>query len=212
MKVLAITDSLGLPRAKPEFVAVEKTWINRLSNVHEVVYFSYGGGTIDQLFSQVEYLKLYNPDLVIVQAGIVDCAPRALTKTENILINNFRLTKYIFSKLVTEKELLFLRRSRKKTYTSLPRFEYYMNQLFRIFGEKLFWIGILPALPGYEKKVPGVLGNINNYNTLIERKLGNRFISTSHFTDLDIMTDFIHLTEKGNDRLANLILERIEGQ
>lgn len=212
MKILAITDSLGLPRSTPEYLPVEKTWLNLLSEFHEVVCFSYGGATIDQFFSQIEYLKLYKPDCVLIQSGIVDCAPRALTKTENIVINHFKLTRFLFSKFVSENDLFVLRNVRDKTYTPLSKFEYYINQFISIFGEKLYWIGILPTLPGYEKKVPGIIENVRIYNELIETKLGERFISTRDFNELDIMTDFIHLSVHGNSRLLKLILNKIQLQ
>ncbi|MCK6601706.1 MAG: hypothetical protein L6Q77_07755 [Bacteroidetes bacterium] len=209
MRILVLTDSLGLPRSFPAVVKVENTWVNQLTQHHEVVAFSYGGGTIDQLFSQVEYLKLYNPDFVLIQAGIVDCAPRALSKIENIIINNYNITKRIFSKIFSESDLVALRRVRKKTYTPLNKFEYFVDRFIQQFGSRLYWIGILPPLQGYEKKVPGITKNVAQYNRLLEVKLGSRFISTNNFTKNDIMTDFIHLTEKGNGNLVKLILERL---
>ncbi len=67
-KILVITDSLGLPRKDPEECLYENTWPILLKKngfiIHQV---SIGGATIDQLYRQVAYHKLFNPDIVIIQ-------------------------------------------------------------------------------------------------------------------------------------------------
>ena len=83
MKILILTDSLGLPRFEPEPCFFEETWPILLkeiySNIHQV---SIGAATSQIILKQVNYQKAFNPDLVILQVGIVDCAPRFMTRKE----------------------------------------------------------------------------------------------------------------------------------
>src|SRR5688500_17972440 len=93
-KILIITDSLGLPRAVPEVCSYEQTWPFLLNNAgYQIHQVSIGGATVSELYRQLEYHYLFLPDLVIVQSGIVDCAPRALGKFESLLLNKFIVTR-----------------------------------------------------------------------------------------------------------------------
>ncbi|MBI3519742.1 MAG: SGNH/GDSL hydrolase family protein [Bacteroidetes bacterium] len=208
-KILVITDSLGLPRPTPEIVKYNETWVNKLSELYRVHQLSIGGGTISNLFSQIEYLKMFEPDFVIIQSGIVDCAPRALTKFESEFFNKFKVTKKILNLYLTKDRTEKLRKKRNKTYTSFEDFEKYLNLFAKEFGDKLYFVGILPGNENYEKKVPGVVGNINKYNALIQVTAIHNFISVDDFCQDDIMTDYIHLTKKGHQKLFERIVKTI---
>lgn len=199
MKVLIITDSLGLPRPVPEIVLYEETWCHKLSEISIVHQCSLGGGTIDQLSSQLNYLKMFSPDFVIVQSGIVDCTPRALTKTENYLVNKFWLSRKLmnyFSKLIIRSL-----RKRGKTYTTPKVFSANVNRFLKEFGSKLYWVGIIPAVEKYENKITGVEKNINTYNTILQEKLKMNYISTAEFSESFLMSDFHHLNKAGHHKL-----------
>lgn len=109
-KLLIFTDSLGLPREKPEIVEYNQTWVNLLKANFEILVFSFGGGTVDQMYSQIAYLKMFNPDFVIVQSGIVDCAPRALKQYELEIIKRSRLLSKIFG---NKRVVSFLRKKER---------------------------------------------------------------------------------------------------
>ncbi len=70
-KMLIITDSLGLPRPKPEIVEYNDTWVKKISIYYDVWQYSSGGATISDLYSQIEYHKMFNPDIVLIQSGIL---------------------------------------------------------------------------------------------------------------------------------------------
>lgn len=77
MKVLCIGDSLGLPRKGCNY---EDTWVSllrkRYPNHTFIDHFS-GDRLISNAAQNYEiYYKYYNPDIVIFQQGICDCAPR----------------------------------------------------------------------------------------------------------------------------------------
>ena len=75
-KLLLITDSLGLPRLFPEKTEYEDTYPNLLKKHFIIMQYSKGGGTIIELYEQTGYFKAFEPDVIILQSGIVDCAPR----------------------------------------------------------------------------------------------------------------------------------------
>lgn len=201
-KLLIFTDSLGLPREKPEIVEYNQTWVNLLKANFEILVFSFGGGTVDQMYSQIAYLKMFNPDFVIVQSGIVDCAPRALKQYELEIIKRSRLLSKIFG---NKRVVSFLRKKRKVSYTSKIEFLKYLKQFKNVFGEKLFWIGIMPASDDYEKTLPGIKNKVKEYNEILKNNLGNNFIDTSDFDDSFLMIDNIHLNIFGNMKLSKKI-------
>lgn len=197
-KILVITDSLGLPRPAPEVVEYEQTWVYMLSQQSQVWQHSSGGSTIRELYSQIEYFKMFNPDIVIIQSGIVDCAPRAMSKFENEFINKVWLTKKLAKKFLKEKTLNFLRRKRSCFYTSAYDYEKFVNLFKKAFSDKLYWVGIVPANAGYEKKIPGITLQIEKYNKILNRNLSGKFINSDNLTEKDVMSDFIHLTVSGH--------------
>lgn len=77
MKILCIGDSLGLPRKGCNY---EDTWVALLRNKypkHTFIDHFHGDRLIDSALSDYNhYYKYCNPDIVIIQQGICDCAPR----------------------------------------------------------------------------------------------------------------------------------------
>jgi len=206
MKVLIVTDSLGLPRPTPERVEPEETWPELLSQHFDVTRFSSGGATIKDLFSQIEYMKMYNPDVVFIQSGIVDCAPRAFSKFENEFINKFRVTRYLSSKFLNKQRIIRLRKTRNTTYSTLAQFEEFIKRFNNSFP-KVYWVEIVPANDAYEAVVPGIKRNVERFNKLIKDNAGGRWISTSDFSDSDIMSDHIHLSKTGNYKLFKKVYD-----
>ena len=92
MKILCIGDSLGLPR---EECAFEETWISLLRNKYPQHTFigQFEGGRLidDSLRAYNGYYKYYRADVVILQLGICDCAPRYVNERKSInrLIRKF---------------------------------------------------------------------------------------------------------------------------
>jgi hypothetical protein len=208
MKILIISDSLGLPRESPEVLAYEETWCYRLKSVAECHQCSIGGGTIDQLSSQLNYLKMYKPDLVIVQSGIVDCCPRALSKTENYLINKYWISRKIMG--WSSKRILKLLRKRGKTYTNKKEFKKHIQVFNRKFGEAVFWVSIVEGNEEYEKKVPGVSKKILEYNDIISEENNGRVISLKGISTDFVMSDLHHLNSKGHQFLFNEVRKIIQ--
>ena len=83
-KVIIITDSVGMPRDELKY---EDTWIYMLKNTfknHDFIDKSARGSTTARLVTEggsgIDTLETYNPDIVILQLGITECAPRLFKK------------------------------------------------------------------------------------------------------------------------------------
>lgn len=208
-RILILTDSLGLPRELPELVSYNSTWIQRVKEksnyeLHEV---SIGGATIDLLWKQFNYHRLFNPDLIIIQCGIVDCAPRALRKAEDLLINSNFLTRNL-ARFILPKMIGTLRRVRNISLTDSSTFSKYLKQ-FSLLSVPILFIEIVPATDNYENSLPGIRRNIGHFNKLINEVFRGNSISLSAFTELELMSDQHHLNDLGHKKLAELILERL---
>ena len=204
MKLLIITDSLGLPRPTPEVVNYNQTWCSLISDRFKTHQLSIGGATIVDLKSQINYLKMYEPDLIVVQCGIVDCAPRALTKYESYVLNKYSFTRKLLK--WCSPWILKLLRKRGRTYTNEVSFRGVVKK-FRIeFGEKMYWIGIVPSAKEYEVKVPGVSENIKKYNKILKEELGTNLLDVSEMLPEHIMSDFHHLNVAGHKYIAEKLI------
>lgn len=199
--VLLLTDSLAFPRAEPEAVCYEQTWVALLKRRFPAVDFVHcgrGGATLVDLFKHSTYYHgTIDPALVLMQSGIVDCAPRALTVIEQQILQRLPVLGRPLLAL-SRRHAPRLRRWRRMSYTPLPVFEAYADHFERLF-RNVHWIGILPALPGYESRVEGIGVAIERYNTALRRR---RFVATEDFGPADIMSDFHHLSARGHARLA----------
>jgi hypothetical protein len=213
MTILIITDSLGFPRLTPEAVLYEKTYVAMLKKAFPTCDFIHQGqigATISELYTHsVNYFGTTDLDLVFVQAGIVDCAPRALKKTEQAIVNKMPLISQFLIKII-KKNSEFLRKTRKITYTDLTAFRKYIN----LFEEKftgIHWIGIVPASDEYEQYLSNVKINIEQYNTVLKER---NYVSVEDFDKTDVMSDFHHFSLSGHqkmfERMATIIKQRLD--
>lgn len=197
-RILVITDSLGLPRLLPQLVKYEETYISLLQkNGFDVVNLSIGGGNIKLLVEQSEYYRAFFPDIVIVQSGIVDCAPRAFRKFELDFLVKSRLIK-----LFNEKMFYILRKYRIITYTSKSTYKSQLKILLNKFSDaKFIFIGILKPMNEYEKIVPGIKRNILDYNNILRSINEATYIDLFSFPSDGIQSDFHHLNAKGHNEI-----------
>jgi len=198
VKVLLLTDSLSLPRRYENGTVLwEDIYYNKLRKHFpdiEFILVAMGGATITQLFLSLNYYKETKPDLIILQSGIVDCAPRALSQLEQQIVIKLRMFRLVhpFTK--------FFRKSRNLTYTKPRVFEETLLKIKNSFPDKPFVsIGILPGCEAYDKKVPGVSRKIEEYNAILRKHA--TFIDNRDFPRDGIINDFHHLNEKGHDEI-----------
>lgn len=206
MRVLLLTDSLSLPREYPGGrVAWGDIYVNLLRKAFpgiEFVHVGIGGATISELLRLQNYYALIEPDLVILQCGIVDCAPRALGELEQQIVKKLHLFRFI------RPFTGFLRRHRGVTYTPPRCFEENLLALKGKFpGVPFLAIGILPGCSEYESIVPGVSANIVKYNAILRKHAD--FIDNTNFPREGITPDHHHMNEAGHRVVYEKLLEKI---
>ena len=129
IRILLIGDSLGLPRTSPETVGYEDAWPSILKKKlpeSQIETLFLGGAKINELHRQIEYYKAFNPHITIVQSGIVDCAPRALTIREKEILNRYWVLRKLFLPVLLRCTGL-LRKLRNKRYTKPRLFKEYLR-------------------------------------------------------------------------------------
>jgi hypothetical protein len=183
----------------------EDTYISLLKEEFpecDFIHLGRGGATIIDLYKHSTYYHgTLKPDLVFMQCGIVDCAPRALTVMEQQVLTRLPVLGRPLTTLV-RKYSKALRKARKMTYTPVETFAEYVARFEVLFGD-VHWIGILPATEAYETKLEGICRNIEIYNAALRR---NKYIDTGHFHAFDIMADFHHLNCNGHRKMFEALL------
>lgn len=209
MKIQIFSDSLALPREVPQKVYYEETYPAKLSEDHIVAQYSKGAGTIMELYEQTYYYKMFSPDIVILQSGIVDCAPRPFTQFEEhfFKLNFFTKGCKAILKRLTKT---WLRNLRKVAWTSPKKFRHYCELFKNMYPDiPIFAIGILPPRAEYEKSVKGISKRIHEYNNILKDAFGENYIDTSDMPDEGIMSDHHHMTSVGHQFVYDKIMERI---
>lgn len=209
MKIQIFSDSLALPREVPQKVYYEETYPAKLAANHVVAQYSKGGGTIKDLYEQTFYYKMFCPDVVILQSGIVDCAPRPFTQFEEhfFTLNFFTKGCKAILKRLTKS---WLRSLRKVAWTPPKKFRLYCEQFKKAYPNiPILAIGILPPRPEYEKLAKGMSKRILEYNKILLDVFGENFIDMSDMPDEGIMSDHHHMTVIGHQFVYDKIVERI---
>jgi len=207
-KILFITDSLAFPRLKPEVVIYQETYIALLKTEFpqcDFIHHGRGGATIVDLFKHSTYYhETIKPDLVFMQTGVVDCAPRALTVIEQQIISRLPLVGRPLTFLI-KRYIHQLRRIRRITYTPLVTFVENVSKFEALF-QNVYWIDILPIMAQYESKIEGMRRNAEIYSAILRKR---KYVSTAEIKAVDIMTDFHHLSCEGHRKIFALLSQII---
>lgn len=209
-RIILFTDSLALPRKIPEVTYYEDTYPYLLRNDFEVFQFSKGGARIVDLLEQVFYYQQYKPDCVIIQSGIVDCAPRAFSWNEELFMQSNicgKAIRKLLSLTITTKKL---RNFRQKSWTDIVLYERCCKKFKDLFPNiPVYAISIVPASDEYERKVPGINNKINRYNDMLRKAFGG-VISLHDIPFTYIMSDGHHLNKLGHKYVYERIMEQIK--
>ena len=174
-RILCISDSLGLPRPK---VPYDETWFSILNKTFpslDFVSYFRRNGTTDMLSSNGDYgdtLLFYSPQIVILQLGICDCAPRYL-RTTSILYRLLAHLPNFLSKPIWALIKRIKHRSLKCTDVPIGRFERnlkeYIQMCINASVDKVILVKI--AMPGQAmiKANPLILESIAKYNAVYEK-------------------------------------------
>jgi hypothetical protein len=205
MRILVLTDSIGLPREEPQKCAYDNVWPILLKKEgHEVAQISIGAATTDILLKQVFFFKGFMPDAVIVQVGIVDCAPRFMSKLEVLIFNK---VPYLGPKIMTLFNNNFIRKLRNISYVSQTKFKKNIIEIEKSFNCPTYFLEILPVMPQYELLLEGVSKRVKVYNKILSDNC--RYINVGTIDERDYMSDWHHLKETGHRKILDLILNQL---
>lgn len=217
-KIVILGDSLSLPRDE---LPVENTYPYLMNKFLKDKYILFNrsiraNDTKLQIEKFYDDVVLFNPDVIIIHLGIVDCAPRLFYRKERIffskinrlfpivtLMNHYR---YFFTKIFP------------KVYVKIQEFEKnYINILKKIYEMKknVIIVGISNTTEKNKIISHNYDKNINCYNNIL-KKIGKDFSNVTYIDmynydpDTILLKDGIHLNNKGSKILAENILEIIK--
>ena len=154
---------------------------------------------------------LFGSDYLIIQLGIVDCAPRRFSRLENAII--YRLPVFILKRVMG-----FLKKMRTQSnmrvYVQKDKFKLNLTRIIERYDGKIIFVKILPATNILKRKNPLISDNITEYNkTLDELKLEYPSFHAVQIdkSDLESLTlsDGYHLNKQGHQHIAELITSEI---
>lgn len=194
-RILLLTDSLSLPRSKPEFCSLDKTYPELLRRANNFVCnIAIGGASSTDLVKQIFYFEGMTFDYIFIQSGIVDCTPRFLKRTELKVLRSIPIIGNNIIGILNKK---WIRNIRTITYTTPKKYKENIQKFIDGFpNQKVYFIGILPGNIAYEQSVKNITKRINQYNSILKNS-GN-YISMENIPNEGIMSDHHHLTEVGH--------------
>lgn len=227
-RLVVIGDSLAMPRSVDgEEVLWSQTWPSLLGAAmagdFEVVNFSARAKNSNQLVNPtlfLEQIEWVRPKVIIVQIGVVDCAPRIFTNKEK------RVLKWLPSFL--RESIIRGRSNNRQALTAKDplgkvevhpaqfrqNFEDFVGKLARLPKmPKLMVMPIVANLQEMEAKSPGYSSNMALYNDILSEVSEGRFLFPK--IELDWLStspenfckDGYHLSPLGNQRLYELLLD-----
>lgn len=221
-RTLIVTDSIGAPRSEPETVTYEQSWVCKVER-----YLRSRGSTVfaithNGLHSQGlrvmadSKLLLYEPTLVLLQCGIVDCAPRVMTNREVLLTKLLGVDRLAHA--IASKYHAPLSRFRNMSLYSLERFSENQRSVYRLLkrsGCVTVQVPIAPACVGYVRKSPNIKAKISAYN-LVLRECSDHYLDefeTEALLNVEriFMSDHHHLNAFGHELLAGAALAKLRG-
>lgn len=164
---------------------------------------------------QKRELEYYEPEIVVVQVGIVDCAPRYFRRWEKQLLDLipvhtvsdglFFLAKYLRS------------RSESRSYVDKPTFrsnlESYCSRAEKADVDRIVLVNILQPGTTYTEKNPRIEESITSYNAIIEdvadqfsnaetlRPLADDPTVEKAMIEANTLSDGYHLNREGHRHL-----------
>lgn len=234
--ILIFGDSLSLPRRIHnnkgilyDIITYQDTYISKLTNYF--IEFNFvtiaRGGQTSEILNVTElvdinnkknmYLDIgeYNPSIIIIFIGIVDCAPRLFTRNESALLS--KIPKLI-SKLIIKIVKKLRNRSVKRAYVDINRYTNYFENIFKYCKFNNINIGIVGIPYGDNRAInnnPYIIDAAKKYNDSInhiikEKYTKVQFINLFNFNN-EVSSDYFledgyHLSKIGHQ----LVFESIK--
>ena len=205
------TDSLGCPR---EEIGVVDTWTDRIiskwsgNNIYFYTYCKHGLASKD---IDINYVKEIEPDLIIMQVGIVDACRRSLSRLELSIISRIPIVRRLV-RIISNRFHYTITRIRNVHYCSIYEFKNSITKIKNETSSKMVFICIAPAGSSLVKKVYDVQNDIDRYNAVIKEISDVVFINpyTGNTDDYIIATDGHHLNLRGEEMVFRAVDEVIK--
>lgn len=227
-------DSLSLPRdteqISPWHTYAEILLANLESKIPEHKFYLYnrsvGGATIDILhnsyLSDCSYFGLKKNQIIVIQCGVVDCAPRPIPKNARTLLGKLhgRIRTPISSLLHLLRPLL-LKSGIFWRLTDEGQFSARLNSWLdhaELNYAHVYIINIAPTTPPTASHSPGLEDSIISYNKLIKDAVEKRtrtslvdanskICDSSSIEDYMTLSDGHHINLQGHRLYADLITQ-----
>jgi len=235
LRIFLIGDSLAVPRSDPSGdiryrncypFLIQQYLENQLQSVHVPVIYDRSQSCCtlpDVVFSWNEEISLQEPDILIIQVGVVDCAPRVFTPYQRKVVANLR------PRIMRESVLSLVRKYRKHlvrlrgnlTYTSYEQFRQaaigLSSEADRVGLLGCYFVNIITPSLEMERRSPGFCSNVAKYNEVLEEVADGKIVQ---IVDMDgivqrmgherlLLSDGIHINKEGHRILAGEISGRI---
>ena len=221
-RVVILGDSLAMPRPE-ENVHYEETYAYKLSQFIDgeiICRASRSNTTLKQSGQQSLYdnLAVFEPHVVIIQLGIVDCSPRLFGRKQAFVLS--KLPDFLRSMIINifSKHRLLLTKIRPKVYVSQNIFEQSIDLLFKkisSLGSKAICISIASTNDRNNRRSYHFDENIKRYNSILQNRCHqfsfeylDFYTATSENSFL--LDDGIHINSSGHDFLTARISDLLE--
>lgn len=211
MKALIIGDSLAAQRPDDDLDEKER-WpylFSKETNL-SIINLSKGFSTTQKLGEEASINAAKKVDKVIIQLGVVDCAPRRFRRWEMQII-------YKFPAVIQKKLISFLKNRRtqslEKCYVNPIQFKENIVNFISQIKAPVLYIHILPASGNLKIANPQITSAITQYNKIVSSlSETHKNLLQINFSEEEVMNytleDGYHLNRKGHieiaKRLANL--------
>lgn len=227
LRIVALADSLAMPRPPKNGnpgITWSETWPKRLEQrlrqmapASEVINAGKRSRTATEL-EEREYVSFVEPDVIVLQIGIVDCAPRVFSRREHQLLRFLplglreRLVRY----RSRNRAFLTARDPLRKVYTKPRVFERAMRNFKTFIASRPHppRVLVLPIIvhPSLREKSAGYIQNADLYNGILKKIWDDSYISPTELGIHDrslFLEDGQHLAPEGNSAIADLLYQKI---
>ena len=216
-KILFLTDSLGLPRPDKSILA-DETWCQQVAKdaVGDFEFFFQLHGGLHtkelMLIRNQGYLGGYEPDLIVLQIGIVDCSSRVLGEKAKAIISRIPIINNLVRNFI-KKFHRPLSVWRNFTYVNREDFKKNLLNLKSSFANKQFIVvPIAPPTSGFIEMMPRIEKNISDYNMILKEVFSKGFqeeLFSGESPENFLLHDHYHLNKKGHSKVASVVLNLI---
>ena len=231
LRIVALADSLALPRDENGTrVLWDDTWPYLLGEClrgehrldSEVINHGQRSQTAPDLIRPHPFtmnVVLTRPDVVVVQVGIVDCAPRIFSRAENRIISHLPelIRKRVIDSRSKRRRELIASDPLARVYTAPDVYRRAMEELSRKLAGLPFAVQaiVLPVLSHrrLDDRSPGYSRNVARYNDIL-RAQWEGFVPPETLLEGASEDDFFaedgyHLSKLGNHKVASALAARI---